>query len=247
MSRFPFGGSIADWTFGTVDGVDEVDNLAQVVGGIPVTFWSAEVGGVPYTDLLTADGAATTAITSADGDVVGGRATGQIPPFFGPDAVPRMWAQAGTGPRALMVTTAPDGDDLGMILPPLSVPGTAAAPAIGRARLYNDTGVTLSIAALRASVGTPPTTAVVVDLNRNGQSIFTDPADRPVIAVGAYTSAILTVVTGWSFWPALIVAGLLSAVVSTVLTAPVWRLRGHYVAIATLGIGSVAVAVIRNW
>jgi branched-chain amino acid transport system permease protein len=67
------------------------------------------------------------------------------------------------------------------------------------------------------------------------------------IAVGAYTSAILTVVTGWSFWPALIVAGLLSAVVSTVLTAPVWRLRGHYVAIATLGIGSVAVAVIRNW
>jgi branched-chain amino acid transport system permease protein len=40
---------------------------------------------------------------------------------------------------------------------------------------------------------------------------------------------------------------LLSAVVSTVLTAPVWRLRGHYVAIATLGIGSVAVAVIRNW
>ena len=67
------------------------------------------------------------------------------------------------------------------------------------------------------------------------------------IAVGAYTSAILTVVTGWSFWPALIVAGLLSAVVSTVLTAPVWRLRGHYVAIATLGVGSVAVAVIRNW
>jgi len=193
MSRFPFGGSIADWTFGTVDGVDDVDNLVQVVGGIPVTFWSAEVGGVQHTDLLTADGAATSSITSAAGDVVGGRATGQIPPFFGPDAVPRMWAQAGTGPRALMVTTAPDGDDLGMILPPLSVPGTAAAPAIGRARLYNDTGITLTIAALRASVGTPPTTtAVVVDLNRNGQSIFTDPADQPVIAVGAYTSGRIT-------------------------------------------------------
>jgi branched-chain amino acid transport system permease protein len=67
------------------------------------------------------------------------------------------------------------------------------------------------------------------------------------IAVGAYTSAILTALTGWSFWPTLIVAGLVSAVVSTVLTAPVWRLRGHYVAIATLGVGSVAVAVIRNW
>lgn len=67
------------------------------------------------------------------------------------------------------------------------------------------------------------------------------------IAVGAYTSAVLTVVSGWSFWPALLAAGLTSAVVSTVLTAPVWRLSGHYVAIATLGIGTVAVAVIRNW
>lgn len=67
------------------------------------------------------------------------------------------------------------------------------------------------------------------------------------IAVGAYTSAVLTVVSGWPFWPALLAAGLASAVVSTVLTAPVWRLSGHYVAIATLGIGTVAVAVIRNW
>jgi len=188
MSRFPYGGSIADWTFGTVDYIDDVDNLVQVVGGIPITLWSAEVGGVQYTDLLTADGAGTATITSAVGDVVGGPATGQIPPFFGPDGVPRMWAQAGTGPRALMVTTVPDRDDLGMILPPLSVPGTAAAPAIGRARLYNDTGTTLQIAAVRASVGTPPTTAVVIDINRNSQSIFTDPADQPVIAVGDYTS-----------------------------------------------------------
>ncbi|WP_028933914.1 ABC transporter permease [Pseudonocardia spinosispora] len=67
------------------------------------------------------------------------------------------------------------------------------------------------------------------------------------IAIGAYTSAVLTVVTGWPFWPALLAAGVLAAVVSTVLTAPVWRLRGHYVAIATLGTGAVTVAVIRNW
>lgn len=67
------------------------------------------------------------------------------------------------------------------------------------------------------------------------------------IAIGAYTSAILTTATGWSYWPALLAAGLISAVVATVLTAPAWRLRGHYVAIATLGIGAVVVAVIRNW
>ncbi|WP_084614877.1 ABC transporter permease [Nakamurella lactea] len=67
------------------------------------------------------------------------------------------------------------------------------------------------------------------------------------IAVGAYTAAILTAINGWSFWPALLLAGVVSAVVATVLTAPAWRLRGHYVAIATLGIGTVCVAVIRNW
>jgi branched-chain amino acid transport system permease protein len=67
------------------------------------------------------------------------------------------------------------------------------------------------------------------------------------IAIGAYTSAILTAITGWSYWPAVLASGLLSAVVAGVLTAPAWRLRGHYVAIATLGIAAVAVAVIRNW
>lgn len=67
------------------------------------------------------------------------------------------------------------------------------------------------------------------------------------IAVGAYASAILVQFTGWPFWAGLLSAGLISAVISTALTAPVWRLRGHYVAIATLGIGTVAVAVIRNW
>ncbi|RJO76650.1 ABC transporter permease [Nocardia panacis] len=67
------------------------------------------------------------------------------------------------------------------------------------------------------------------------------------IAIGAYTSAILTVDHGWPFLAAVPVAGVVAAVVSSVLAAPLWRLNGHYVAIATLGIGMVIVAVIRNW
>ncbi|MGV9410355.1 ABC transporter permease [Nocardia sp. NPDC003693] len=67
------------------------------------------------------------------------------------------------------------------------------------------------------------------------------------IAIGAYTSAVLTVSHGWSFLPAIILAGIVAAVVSSVLAAPLWRLGGHYVAIATLGIGIVTVALIRNW
>ncbi|MEU7905323.1 hypothetical protein [Actinoplanes sp. NPDC049118] len=188
MSRFPFGGGVSDWTFATVDGINDIDNLAQVVGDIAITFWTAEVGGTQHTDLIGPDGQPTTTITSTPDGVVGGRAVGQIPPLQGPDGVKRMWAQAATGPRALMVTTDPGADDLGLILPPLSVPGTATAPATGRARLYNDTAATLLVAAVRASVGSPPTIDTIIDVNRNGTSIFSTPGNRPVIAAGDYTS-----------------------------------------------------------
>ncbi|RDI52151.1 ABC transporter permease [Nocardia mexicana] len=67
------------------------------------------------------------------------------------------------------------------------------------------------------------------------------------IAIGAYTSAVLTVTYHWAFLPALLAAGVVAAVVSSVLAAPLWKLGGHYVAIATLGIGIVTVALIRNW
>ncbi|MFE3053914.1 ABC transporter permease [Nocardia sp. NPDC059239] len=67
------------------------------------------------------------------------------------------------------------------------------------------------------------------------------------IAIGAYTSAVLTVSHGWAFLPAIVAAGVVAAVASSVLAAPLWRLGGHYVAIATLGIGIVTVAIIRNW
>ncbi|MEV0249333.1 ABC transporter permease [Nocardia sp. NPDC050712] len=67
------------------------------------------------------------------------------------------------------------------------------------------------------------------------------------IAIGAYTSAILTLNHGWPFLAAVLAAGVVAAVVSSVLAAPLWNLNGHYVAIATLGIGIVTVAVIRNW
>ncbi|MFB8282383.1 ABC transporter permease [Nocardia colli] len=67
------------------------------------------------------------------------------------------------------------------------------------------------------------------------------------IAIGAYTSAILTINHGWPFLAAVLAAGVVAAVLSSILAAPLWNLNGHYVAIATLGIGIVTVAVIRNW
>ena len=64
------------------------------------------------------------------------------------------------------------------------------------------------------------------------------------IALGAYTSALL-VLAGWAFWATFLLGGVAAAIGSAVLTFPVWRLRGHYVAIATLGVGIVTVALVR--
>ncbi|MDQ6673098.1 MAG: ABC transporter permease, partial [Chloroflexota bacterium] len=66
------------------------------------------------------------------------------------------------------------------------------------------------------------------------------------MAVGAYTSALLVTSARWPFLVALPTAGLTAAVVSGILMSPTWRLKGHYVSIASLGIGAVTVAAILN-
>lgn len=65
--------------------------------------------------------------------------------------------------------------------------------------------------------------------------------------IGAYACALLTRNLGLSFWLALPAAGVIAAVVGIVLVFPALRLRGHYVAIATLGIGEIILVVILNW
>lgn len=71
---------------------------------------------------------------------------------------------------------------------PFGMPGTLVAKA-GDGYYYNDTGAPLTIYAVRASVGTAPTGgSVIVDVNRNGVTIFTNPANRPTIAAGTKTA-----------------------------------------------------------
>lgn len=48
---------------------------------------------------------------------------------------------------------------------------------------------TMTITSVRASVGTPSTGAsIIVDLNKNGTTIFTTQANRPTIAAGSNTA-----------------------------------------------------------
>ena len=56
-------------------------------------------------------------------------------------------------------------------------------------------------------------------------------------AIGAYTSALLTLRLGAPFVVALLVAGLVSAAVGFLLGLPALRLSGPYLAVATLGFG----------
>lgn len=65
------------------------------------------------------------------------------------------------------------------------------------------------------------------------------------IAIGAYTSALLTLQVPVSFWAAVPIAGLSAAIISSVLASPIWGVKGHYISIATLGVGTVIVAIIR--
>ncbi|PPF79086.1 ABC transporter permease [Subtercola sp. Z020] len=65
------------------------------------------------------------------------------------------------------------------------------------------------------------------------------------IAIGAYMSAVLTLYLGFSFWIALPLSGLVAAIVASILASPIWGVKGHYISIATLGLGIAIVAVIQ--
>ena len=82
---------------------------------------------------------------------------------------------------------------------PYSYSGTLAT-ATGDYRLYNDTGRTLTLYAVRASVGVAPTGAsVIVDVNKNGTTIFTTQSNRPTIAASTNTDTADAIdVTTWA-------------------------------------------------
>jgi branched-chain amino acid transport system permease protein len=65
------------------------------------------------------------------------------------------------------------------------------------------------------------------------------------VAIGAYASAMLTLYLHIPFWGALPLAGIVAAVVASFLASPIWGVKGHYISIATLGLGIAIVAIIQ--
>ena len=67
------------------------------------------------------------------------------------------------------------------------------------------------------------------------------------MAVGAYCSAILMGKAGLNFFPALLGAGLAGAVVGLIFGAPSLRIKGFYVALATLAAHFIVIWALMEW
>jgi branched-chain amino acid transport system permease protein len=68
-----------------------------------------------------------------------------------------------------------------------------------------------------------------------------------LLAIGGYTSALLALDFGVPVGLAILAAGVVTSALGTLLASPSFRLRGHYVSIATLAIGEIVALTILNW
>jgi branched-chain amino acid transport system permease protein len=64
--------------------------------------------------------------------------------------------------------------------------------------------------------------------------------------LGAYTCILLVMKTGMSYWPAIIIAGMLAGIFGIFL-GPILKLRGHILAMATIAFGEIIRLVLLNW
>ncbi len=66
------------------------------------------------------------------------------------------------------------------------------------------------------------------------------------IGIGAYASAILPTHFGWHPLLAMTAGAAAASIVAGVVARPIFRLKGHYLAMATLGLGIIIAIVIKN-
>ena len=238
--------------------------IASALGGLAGVFVGLYTSSISPTSGATAGLTAFVAATlgglgSIPGAVVGGFLMGVIEAFgisifddkfrdiitFGVLILVLLFRPGGLFGRVPVVTTEPlTGTFLGQGRPrtiPIWAVWAILAVAVGLPVVAN--GYTLVVGTqvlIYAVIGV----ALTVLSGSAGQVTL---GQAGPVAIGAYASAILVKFLGWPFLLALPAAGLLSAVIASALTAPLWRLKGHYVSVATLGMGVVIVAIIRNW
>jgi branched-chain amino acid transport system permease protein len=65
--------------------------------------------------------------------------------------------------------------------------------------------------------------------------------------IGAYTSTVLVREAALTPWLGMVAGAVLAVAVSQAIGYPVFRLRGHYFAIATIGFGEIVQTLVLNW
>jgi branched-chain amino acid transport system permease protein len=129
---------------------------------------------------------------------------------------------------------------------PVSIPRTGAAIVAGLAVLLplvvrngyvlEALGIGWLYAILAISLTFVAGTAGLISLGHAG-----------LLAIGAYASALLAIDLKLPVALAIAAAGAITALLGTLLVFPAFRLRGHYVTIATLALGEIVTLVILNW
>lgn len=66
------------------------------------------------------------------------------------------------------------------------------------------------------------------------------------IGIGAYASAILPTHFNWHPVLAMIAGAIAASIVAAIVARPIFRLQGHYLAMATLGLGIIIAIVLKN-
>ncbi|MDR3334606.1 MAG: branched-chain amino acid ABC transporter permease [Treponema sp.] len=66
-------------------------------------------------------------------------------------------------------------------------------------------------------------------------------------AIGAYTSTLLLIHGGLSFWITMIIGAVLAGCCGFLLGLPTFRLKGSYLTIVTLGFGEIMRMILMNW
>jgi branched-chain amino acid transport system permease protein len=65
--------------------------------------------------------------------------------------------------------------------------------------------------------------------------------------IGAYTTAMLMLRVGFPWWSGVVFGAVLAAIFAILIGLPILRLRGHYFAIATLGINRAVEQIALDW
>lgn len=65
--------------------------------------------------------------------------------------------------------------------------------------------------------------------------------------IGAYVSSVLSLHLGFPIFVSVILATVVAAIAAVILAVPSLRLKGHYLAVATLGFGEIINVILNEW